>query len=74
MQKLYSPAKLNPLGGNPLAPSYSAVGPSPKSVPRSAVTPKTNGMFSEVPISVYFTIRQYWERRPFATFQGSAHS
>ncbi len=29
------------------------------------------GQYSEAPISVYFTIRQYWERQPFANFQES---
>ncbi len=29
------------------------------------------GQFSEAPISVYFTIRQYWERQPFATLEES---
>jgi hypothetical protein len=29
------------------------------------------GQFQEAPISVYFTVRQYWERQPYKTFQES---
>ena len=29
------------------------------------------GQFNEAPISVYFTIRQYWEKQPFKAFQES---
>lgn len=29
------------------------------------------GQFTEAPISVYFTVRQYWERQPYATYQES---
>jgi hypothetical protein len=29
------------------------------------------GQFTEAPISVYFTVRQYWEKQPYKTFQES---
>lgn len=29
------------------------------------------GQYSELPLSVYFTVRQYWERQPYASFQES---
>jgi hypothetical protein len=29
------------------------------------------GQFTEAPISVYFTVRQYWERQPYKSFQES---
>jgi hypothetical protein len=32
------------------------------------------GQFPEAPISVYFTVRQYWGRQPFATFGESYHN
>src|SRR5215813_10106581 len=32
------------------------------------------GQFPEAPISVYFTVRQYWGRQPFATFGESYQS
>jgi hypothetical protein len=32
------------------------------------------GNFPEAPISVYFTVRQYWGRQPFATFAESYHN
>lgn len=30
-----------------------------------------SGQFADAPICVYFTVRQYWDRRPFATFEES---
>lgn len=32
------------------------------------------GQFPEVPISVYFTVRQYWVRQPFKNFTESYHN
>src|SRR5262249_1655263 len=32
------------------------------------------GQFPEAPISVYFTVRQYWGRQPFNTFVESYHN
>lgn len=32
------------------------------------------GQFTEAPISVYFTIRQYWEKQPFNNFPESYHN
>ena len=32
------------------------------------------GQFPEAPISVYFTVRQYWGRQPFKTFVESYHN
>jgi len=32
------------------------------------------GQFPEAPISVYFTVRQYWGRQPFKTFGESYHN
>jgi len=32
------------------------------------------GQFPEAPISVYFTIRQYWGKQPFKTFRESFHN
>jgi hypothetical protein len=47
---------------------------------RLSVETRTNayqirtGQFPEAPISVYFTIRQYWGRQPFKTFVESYHN
>ncbi|MBX7104552.1 MAG: hypothetical protein K1X57_10760 [Gemmataceae bacterium] len=38
---------------------------------RSNVYQVRTGQFPEVPISVYFTVRQYWGRSPFKTFADS---
>src|SRR5437660_3455926 len=32
------------------------------------------GQFPEAPISVYFTVRQYWGRQPFKTFAESCQN
>src|SRR5262249_46481426 len=47
---------------------------------RLSVEPRTNafqvrtGQFPEAPISVYFTVRQYWGRQPFKNFTDSYHN
>ena len=47
---------------------------------RLSVKTRTNayqvrtGQFPESPISVYFTVRQFWGKQPFKTFADSYHN